>query len=218
MKVFKCKSSENIEHTMDIILSNRLYCAIPSKLNDPMEGVILSMYEPRSKDHVDSIDETMETMERLAAQRVGVEKAASKLRVCCLSKSMANRLMWAHYANGFRGLAIELDIPSSDIREITYEADPAILPSPNDAVPSGFAEHVLSVKMEAWAYEQEARIIQRQTYYNLPKAHERDIKVIIGERMSEPLQTLVKSICRPRGIFVDMTFIRSRDVESRRIG
>ena len=112
MRVFKFKPSESIEHAMDIILSDRLYCANPADLNDPMECDMLSMCAPPRKDRA---DETMKLMKELASQREGVAKALGKLRVCCLSKSMADRLMWAHYADGFCGLAIELDIPDSDI-------------------------------------------------------------------------------------------------------
>src|SRR5262249_29405140 len=44
------------------------------------------------------------------------------LLVCALSQTFDCHLLWAHYASGFRGLAIEVDLPDDDrnVRPIQY--------------------------------------------------------------------------------------------------
>ena len=39
MKLYKFRSFENIEFTLDIIMNERLYCAQHKSLNDPFEGL-----------------------------------------------------------------------------------------------------------------------------------------------------------------------------------
>jgi hypothetical protein len=43
--------------------------------------------------------------------------------VCALTKSFDNHLLWAHYANGYSGVAIEVEIEDTDVTTVTYADD-----------------------------------------------------------------------------------------------
>src|SRR5690606_35270401 len=98
-----------------------------------------------------------------------IEKAKKTLRVCSLSKTFDDHLLWAHYASGFSGLAIEFEIDSEEhaVVEVGYRGVFAAVNESIDAEPSSIAREVLSSKYNAWSYEQEIRILTAESFYNL---------------------------------------------------
>jgi hypothetical protein len=75
--------------------------------------------------------------------------------------------MWAHYADGHKGAAVEIEIPEEheDLIPITYTPFSSVFidkPGPEDDL-----RHLFSGKGEEWAYEKD-RIITRDRYFNLP--------------------------------------------------
>ena len=108
MKVYKYRSLNNFEFVADILCKQRFYASSFFDLNDPMEG--LFEYKPGTKQkYIDSI-----------------VMGKQKLRICSFSRDPENLLLWAHYADGFKGVCIELDIKkprdnSFKIVKVTYE-------------------------------------------------------------------------------------------------
>ena len=66
--------------------------------------------------------------------------------------------MWAHYANGSRGVNIELDVTAHniDIIPIQYDGTPVIEQFLDG---KGTAREVLTHKHESWRYEEEMRVL-----------------------------------------------------------
>ena len=136
MKLYKyCPMNQN---TWETIRTGKFYFADWKKLNDPMEGIF------RYKK--DSID---------LAKIVRQEK--QRYRVCCLSKKCNEPLMWAHYADGFKGVCIEID-PNPNLNE---EGERQIgeysLVLKKDSDPT----KLLTRKLDFWGYEDEWRILRR---------------------------------------------------------
>lgn len=100
MRAYKFRSAAKIEFALDIILRRRLYCGDWRSMNDPMEG--LFMYPTRG--------DVPQVQERIK----GIGDAKSAYRVCSLSADFQSHLLWAHYASGFDGLAIEVELPDND--------------------------------------------------------------------------------------------------------
>jgi len=90
MKAYKFRSNSSLEHALDIILNQRLYCSPWAELNDPMEGRFLFSFEGPGKPEYAAVFNEL----------VG---SKARRRVCALSESFGSYLMWAHYADGFRG-------------------------------------------------------------------------------------------------------------------
>jgi hypothetical protein len=160
--LYKYRSIENFRFFADIILKQRLYAALYFDLNDPMEGRYLYHGEK-------SMDEDVKMI---------LEGKTSKVRVVSLSRDPENELMWAHYANGHRGVAIgvEVDLNRYDVRPIRYDGIPAI----GTAGWSMKAEDILSHKNEIWRYEEEERIFVTRGEFAEVQVRE----VICGSKMS----------------------------------
>ena len=110
MRAYKFKGAAQADHIFDILLNKRLYCAPWHVLNDPMEGTFAYSYRG---------DGEAKSAKDLAG---AVSKALKSLRVCSLSATFDSHLLWAHYATGFNGVAIEVELPeaSPDIQRVTY--------------------------------------------------------------------------------------------------
>jgi len=144
MKLYKfralttCKEYERIKD----IIENGFYCNNFLEFNDMNEGVYT--HNP------DNIHITLE------------EK--SKYYICSFSrgKALSNELMWGHYANAGKGIAIEVEVSkkyleSESIVSINYSSSKEGFKSEKDA---------LSNKSLEWAYEDEYRYLSRDTLEN----------------------------------------------------
>lgn len=88
--LYKYRSLENFERLVDIIVNKRLFGATFDSLNDPMEGVF--KYERGI--NTDKID--------------AIRNSKHIARICSLSKTFTDDLLWSFYANGHRGCCIEV--------------------------------------------------------------------------------------------------------------
>lgn len=186
MIAYKFRSSANIQFALDILLNQRLYCAPWKELNDPMEGVFAFSY-PSGRDA---------DAQQLSAD-IGLAKA--DYRVCSLSANFQSHLLWAHYAGGFDGVAIEVELPDDDsnIRSIEYRGVFATVNLAARGDPDAHARRILFSKYDEWEYEEEIRILNRGPYYNLPN---RPRRVIAGSRTNAALFDTLHLVCERLGI------------------
>ena len=142
---------------LDIILNNRLHCSDWRKLNDPMEGKFGYSYRTTDEqDHSNEVDEIINHKRELV--------------ICSLSKTFNSHLLWAHYASGFSGLAIEVELPDGahNVRVVEYCGVFGHVSFDRVINPEQAAEEILSSKYQEWRYEQEVRILQRDEWYAYP--------------------------------------------------
>ena len=186
MKAYKFRSSQQMQFAFDIILSNRLYCSDWKQLNDPMEGAFV--YSRNTNNPTDDSERVI---------RIATEK--KKLKICSLAKSFDCHLLWVHYASGFDGLAIEVELPDDDlkIRKVEYRGVFAFLQENELNNPDTAATKIFSSKYKEWSYEHEIRIIQEENYYHLEKPIRR---IIAGSRMNPALFNALKIICKAKKI------------------
>ncbi|MDX7648072.1 DUF2971 domain-containing protein [Aeromonas caviae] len=200
MKVYKFRGPEQMDFVFDILFNKRLYCAEWHTLNDPVEGVFVYSH---SGDNQESASNFMKK----------VEQAKKPLRVCSLSKTFDDHLLWAHYASGFSGVAIEFEIDATEdeVVDITYRGVFAGVNESNSADPSSVARAVLSSKYDAWSYEKEIRILTTGSFYKLKKPIK---KVIAGHRMSQPLFDALRIVCEKLDIEVARTGIGDEGIDA----
>jgi hypothetical protein len=183
MKAYKYRSSKNISFAFDIILNNRLYCADYKSLNDPCEGSYILSYGDG---------------ENMSAAKLSksVSQNLDGCRICSLSKSAQEHALWIHYANGFDGLAIELEIPDHSGLEVVYDD------SPFGHLKFGYEDEnrahirMLTRKWSDLRHEKEVRIIQSKEWY----ADAQVTCVILGFRMEPSLSEALKIVCASREI------------------
>lgn len=199
MLAYKFRSPNQIEFTLDILFNNRLYCADWSTLNDPMEGIFAYSYKAKNeKDYTSQIDE------------IQIEK--KKIRICSLSSTFDCHLLWAHYAAGFSGMAIEIEFPDvSDLNQVKYEGVFAHLDIADEDLPSSTARKVLLSKYIEWAYEKEVRILHDSQWYLLPSPVRR---IIVGHRMNPSLFEAMRIICEHKKIKIHRTGIGDEGIDA----
>lgn len=200
MKAYKFKSAHQIPHAFDIIFNSRLYCADWSALNDPMEGMFA--YSHKSG--------TEKDVKEIVAEIVRHKR---QLRVCSLTKTFDCHLLWAHYASGFSGLAIEVELPDNSpaVREVSYRGVFAGVHLAGEVNPEQAAEQILSSKYAEWVYEKEIRVLYRENYFPLAKPVQH---VIAGHRMEPALFDALNFICHKRGIRFSRTGIGDEGIDA----
>lgn len=173
--LYKYRGIKYFRYLADILLKKRLYAAPYFDLNDPMEGQYLMSSNG-------GIDQDMEEM---------LKSAKEKIRICSLSNNPDNPLMWAHYAEGNKGLVIGLDVVDNDC-----EVHPVIYDGPLKINRNNFAANsvieILRRKLIAWEYEEEERVFIRGKHFVEIELHE----IILGSRMSNQDKGFIKDFCK----------------------
>lgn len=152
MKLYKFKSLEHFDHIEDIVNNDRFYMANWRELNDPMEGHFTSIYY--------NDDVNYKTL-----LRNFIDYKVS-LRVCAFSEKIKPILLWSHYADQHRGIAIEIQFDwhhYQNLYKVNYvrripEIDFTHNPTPMQ---------VLTNKIQFWAYEREYRVIDESRYISI---------------------------------------------------
>jgi hypothetical protein len=147
--------------------------------------------------------------EKVDAAHRQVEEYSIRLRVCSLSRESGDHLLWAYYASGFSGMAIEVEIPEPAtydprieegpvrVKQVECERGPHLGTLPYDD-PKSAAYERLAFKQRHWAHEKEVRIIadtealEAGCFYKLPS---RPTAVCVGMRMPSASQIALAIVC-----------------------
>lgn len=145
MKLYKFRSLGSCQDLIKarmILETGEFWCSRFWELNDPMEGVYCST-----------------NTDKHSTSALYDEK--SRRAICSFSgeNAFGNPLMWGYYANGFRGIAIEIKVncEASKITEINYTDE--ISKIGNDDDKSISVKHILTTKLNCWSHENEYRYI-----------------------------------------------------------
>jgi len=214
MKLYKYRSLANLEHTLDILLNEKLHCAPYDQLNDPFEGLFLSvahwggmsgivagsMLPGGGYGYIPAVKQPKSLSE---------PPIPGGTRVCSLSASLSDVRLWSYYADGHRGIAIEIDFEGMAIQphKVEYVNQ---LKEINNALYTGTeTTEILRIKTNHWAYEKEFRIISEEEFIPTP---ERISGVYFGLRTPEHFQTLLLSNI-PKSIPVYSTKLNSDSIQ-----
>lgn len=198
MFLYKYRSLSPLEHVLDIIVHQRLYCAPYEQLNDPFEGQFQTTLSAplffRAGSRVG--EPLVRYKERKAIPDLALQ--TSNTRVCSLSSSATDVRLWSLYADGHKGIAFELDFAGIEdhAKQIQYTAT---LPEFGTSLLGGaYPEEVLTCKTDHWEYEKEYRIIGSDSYFQVEG---RIRRIIAGHRTSEGLLELIRMVV-PTGISI----------------
>jgi hypothetical protein len=190
--LYRYRSLEKCDREVDAIASATLYCAPYSELNDPMEG-----YYDSSKKLRESID--------YPAFKAMIADNKATLGICSFSEVHNNEVMWAHYADEFRGICIAYSFPrlltrletGAQFVRVDYRDRAPHLLSGKEA--GYLAKRVLSCKSFRWLYEREWRMFstQRVASYKYPKAVQ---CVYLGFRIDPHHRTKIEARMKSHGI------------------
>lgn len=173
---YKYRSIQDFKRFVDILVHNRLYATEFDNLNDPMEGVF---------EYSTNIDSSI----------IGNLKSEKfKTKICSLSKTPYNDLMWSFYADEHKGCCIEVEPVGNSWTRLDVDYGSTIY----NLTANSSVEDILSRKSKHWEHEQEVRFIKTLD----PKKNVRissylkvKIKTIyLGIRMDEKDKNLVRKI------------------------
>jgi len=180
MKLYKYKSLQTFEHVADLICNNQFYTVPFFDLNDPMEG--LFNYEAGTKKkYLDDIKE-----------------GKKRLRICSFSKDPKNILLWSHYADGFKGICIEVEIddnsPDFKLVEVEYESTRVLFSNKAARLKGEMPKIILSQKAKNWSVEKEVRALSSNQYLRY------GIKItgiFLGLRIPDILKKVIIQLAAP---------------------
>ncbi|TWT41013.1 hypothetical protein RAS1_37040 [Phycisphaerae bacterium RAS1] len=126
----------------EILRTGQFWCSRFWELNDPMEGV----YSFPAADKV-----RIEDLFSNKARRV----------ICSFSgpEAFSNPVIWGYYANGFKGMAIEIEMSADEVQKIkkmTYAKDVAEWSKTDGA---NRVTKILTTKLSRWKHEDEYRYL-----------------------------------------------------------
>jgi len=173
----------------DIILGHRIRFSRPSELNDPIEGkpiytlgdwtsepyrLMFAEWAWQTQKHVPTppprdafhrwiLEQPRQVHEQHVASINADNHAAieQKWRVLSLSATSTHDLMWSHYADGHKGVALVFDASRGEFAlayKVAYTAERIPLDITTQDLMEILRATLLS-KRESWAYEQEFRCI-----------------------------------------------------------
>lgn len=196
MIVYKYRSTTQLDYVFDMIFNQRLYCSRLDQLNDPNEAITRFMTFPGKEPNRD--------------RRKEINTFKKDHRVCSLSKVRNNLLLWAHYANGLNGIAVEIELQDDDenIHEVKYvKALPRFneLFNYEDNGPASLLKH----KLIDWRYESEVRVIAKKDYYELAIPIR---KIYIGSKVTSYTREALEIICKEKDIQTETVTVKGRRV------
>jgi hypothetical protein len=176
-----------LKYVLDIIENKQLYCSKHTELNDPMEGMYNQYY-----------------LFKPDFPLTEVEKKVDNLRICALSFEWNSPLMWAHYANGFNGCVLEIELPDNDddIRKIIY-SDETSIRIEEKLSPFQIAKMRLERKISVWSYEKEVRVFCKLPNYPLKTSVKR---VILGLNVAQDVRSCLFQKCEKLNIALEETY------------
>lgn len=136
IKLYRFRSLVNckeLERIKAIIKTNKFWCSKFHEMNDPMEGV----YHTADVKLIDEIYDEKESY-----------------MICSFSgkKGFENPAMWGYYAGGFKGIAIEIEIPECEVDKVKYCSK---------VINTTDTKGILTSKLNAWKHEDEYRYLKK---------------------------------------------------------
>ena len=141
------------EYAMSSIEKKRVKVSMLTEMNDPYEMV---------PSIVDSVGSPVFSSAQVRSTLF--DKIAPKHGFICTSKTMASPLLWSHYSDKHKGMALVFNYPEdSSIIEVQYRRDRVSINIGNDsdylsALERAFPK-LLCTKYDSWSYEKEVRFL-----------------------------------------------------------
>ncbi len=142
-----------IDRELDAIEQHYVFCPTYPEMNDPMEGLYASTQRVREKsDYQDFVRDVQ--MEKL------------NIGIASFCEVWENELMWAHYADGFRGICVAYSVSKlmnalddgHSLARIAYGDRPFSMSLAGRRNQDERAKAILSTKNLMWTYEREWRL------------------------------------------------------------
>lgn len=175
-------------------------------MNDPMEGLYKSRRTAFQNEQIEQV------AAQLYDEKIG-------LGIASFTETWDNELMWAHYAEGFRGICVGYNLsallrglPSNcSMTRVVYADRPRSLDLEKSSDLPRRARSVLSTKSAMWGYERERRLFSPHPG---PTRHGKRVvtHVLMGSRISDHDKAHIQRELGGHGITLHTTSIDGYEV------
>lgn len=206
--VYKYKSVSNktdLMRVLDIIESKRIYLPQYGQLNDPLEGSVMCLWLSGYAGSGISMAADVEDNY--------VKEQKEKYRILSLGEKNNDPLMWAHYADDYKGvcLCFQVDDRFKKLKKVDYyedKIDIRIEGGKNEI--KKYVEESFFKKLNGWSYEKEWRLLKpvKQEYFDVNHSL---CGIIIGHNMDVDTQKIIVKAASKR-LKVFKTYIGYRTV------
>jgi hypothetical protein len=129
-----------ISRFSDSLINNQVWLSKYNQLNDPMEGIYY----------------TFDTEDRTRA----LLNEKNKYLIGCFGSSSDNFILWAYYADGFRGACIEIELDEDiEFEKISYVTLPEFKETLSAEIEN--LKNILTRKLSNWVNEAEIRVLMK---------------------------------------------------------
>lgn len=216
MLAYKYRSGTDFH--IEALKENYIWLASIETLNDPCEALFDSEYfKPQLEVllqlfHVNNNSAVIGSLGALYEMLNKVLSLSTKVGIFSLSKTFADELMWAHYADSHKGFCIEYDVDyliknkvyDFILFEVIYQNIPPKieiedLMNLKNNKHTNFIQKIIGTKSKRWEYEEEVRIIT--TNSGKQKHDFRAVKgIYFGSKMLEEAKHKVMKALAGRGV------------------
>ena len=142
------------QHALSVIANQRMKVSSFDDLNDPFELHAVDLSDSGTRDK-------FRNFKRAVTQQVGL---------LCFSKNWKSPLLWSHYANRHRGVALQFEVQDEIAHPVKYRKQRYLLDVNMVQGKSKFdreqIEAIWMSKYVQWSYEDEVRVlIPRSEFY-----------------------------------------------------
>jgi len=216
MSNFRCFKYKAInKNLVDSLVNSTLYFSSRDKLNDPFDSqinlhkIIISMLKSGDLDK-----DTKSALVKINATNKffeNFENGYKDFGICSFSIELKNTLMWSHYADEHRGLALYYDFPTKFLDNPDEILGVSPVKYKNNSISHWLQENasyyekdhfhfvtellkiVITAKAPEWEYEKEGRIIRPVAgTYVIPREFLKGIT--FGLRTSDSDEKLIRSL------------------------
>ena len=124
------------------LIFRRIKIARLSELNDPFEFMAMNLTDPRLRN----------------GHKNWLEKINNEKGIICFSSTWNNPVLWGHYADKHRGMALGFEVNDDLPWKVNYEEHRCSLPSEGEFDQEKFLTKIIAAKFDHWQYESEWRI------------------------------------------------------------
>ena len=160
--------------------------------------------------------------------RTGIRAKKSQIDgaqgILCFSKHWKNPLLWSHYADKHRGIALGFDVPNSSLKPVRYVARMDKINLLSEDIPQEkfdvFLDRLRYTKFKDWKYEDEVRqffnlrsLSEQGGLYFVPFSQDLLLReVILGPHCDIPIEA-IRSLVEPHQpqVFVRKARIAYKD-------
>lgn len=157
------------DNAKDLLKTNSFYYSNVTDFNDLHECIIQPEKDTKIHNH-----------------SALVFDARKNYQILCLSKAKNNSLMWAHYAESYKGVCFEFEFHKDDphfekFQEVQYQDSPPFISDDQLYKTANISNEMFLYKHTLWAYENEWRIFRTKNPNNKVEFHPKSlIAVHIG--------------------------------------